>query len=51
MCGAISQGETLDAWDPFPMLGQEEMIPYLGQFFPAADLIDALSDYRGEFLV
>jgi hypothetical protein len=48
--GAVPQGETLDVWDPFPMLGEEEMIPYLGQFFPAADLIDALSDHRGELL-
>lgn len=50
MCGAVPQGDTLDAWDPFQMLGQEEMIPDLGQFFPAADLFDALSIHRGEFL-
>jgi hypothetical protein len=35
MCGAVPQGETLDTWDTFPMLEEEEqeMIPYLGQFF------------------
>lgn len=42
ICGALPQEETLQAWDPFPILGEKDMTPYLAQFFPSADLFDAL---------
>ncbi|KAF3398309.1 hypothetical protein F1880_005736 [Penicillium rolfsii] len=40
MQGALPQGGTLEAWDLFSILGEEDMTPLLAQLLPAADIID-----------
>jgi hypothetical protein len=39
--GDVLQGEMFESWKPLVTDGEEESVPYFGQFFPAAGLVDS----------